>query len=62
MEEGLLAIDKGQSPVDEVAQVGQQLVVVLGGQVAPLEVGVRLLRPVCQQVVPPCLQDYHCHK
>ena len=39
-EEGLLAVDEGQAPVDEVAQVGQQLIVVLGCQVAPLEVGV----------------------
>ena len=54
---GSLAECKGQRSVDEVAQVGQQLAVVAGHQVTPLEVCVRLLGPVAEQVVAPDLQS-----
>lgn len=37
-EKPILGIDKGEAPVDEVAQVRQQLPIVFGCQVAPLEV------------------------
>ena len=38
--QGLLGVHKGEPSVDEVAQVCQQLVVVLGSQITPLEVSV----------------------
>ncbi len=47
---------KGQRAVDEVAEVGKQLRVVLGRQVGPLEVGVGRLWSVAQQEVTPHLQ------
>ena len=45
-QQGLLGVNKGEPSVDEVAQICQELVVVLGGQITPLKVGVRLLWPV----------------
>ncbi len=39
-QQGLLGVNKGEPSVDEVAQICQQLVVVLGGQITPLKVGV----------------------
>lgn len=50
-----LAVDEQQGPVHQVAQVGQQLVVVLAGEVRPAELGVTVLGPVDQQVVAPDL-------
>lgn len=48
---------EGERAVDKVAQVGQQLAVVLGGQVGPLEVRIGVLWPQRQQQVAPDLQS-----
>ena len=47
---------EGQAAVDEVAQVLQQLVVILVGQILPVEGGVGLLRAVGEQVEAPDLR------